>query len=154
MKTLTVILLIAANSLLAAQTPPTDSPTLTTPTPAPTRTYSGGIDYNCNRIGGGPVIKNSPGTILTIHAGGGGGGYSNLYLLLFNKTTAPVAGDVPAIAIPFTRGGVQGDNFGGSADRDYPGGLPMTTGISWALSNYALHLVPQCVPVTLTVTYQ
>ena len=151
MKTLAITLLIAANSFIAAQTPPTDSPTLTTPTPAPTRTYSGGIEYNCNRIGGGPVIKNSPGTILTIHAGGVV--VSNLYLLLFNKTTAPVNGDVPAIAIPLPQVGTQGAYLS-SADRDYPGGLPMTTGISWALSNYALHLVPQCVAVTLTVTYQ
>ena len=139
MKTLAIILLIAASSLLSAQTPP------------PTRTYSGGIvDSNCHRNGQGPVIKNSPGTIITIHAGGVSSNY--LYLLLFNKATAPLNGDVPAIAIPVIQ--VDPQVSLGSADRDYPGGLPMTTGISWALSTSPTRLVTVCVSMTLTVTYQ
>jgi hypothetical protein len=114
----------------------------------PTRTYSGGIVGNgsCNRNGQGPVIKHSPGTIITIHAAGGEAS-NTLYVLLFNKTTVPLNGDVPAIAITLTP-------ELSSADRDYPGGLPMTTGISWALSYSPSRLDPACHSVTLTVTYQ
>jgi hypothetical protein len=127
------------------------APTLS-PTPAPTRTYSGGINDNCNRIGHGPVIKNSPGTIITIHAGGFTQGQT-LWLLIFNKTTAPVNGDVPAIALPFSQ--VSSTHSSISVlDRDYPGGLPMTTGISWALSLSPTVLTTYCDDVTLTVTYQ
>jgi hypothetical protein len=144
MKPLTIILLIAANSLLAAPPPPTPSPT-----PASVRTYSGGIvDGTCNRNGQGPVIKNSPGTIITIHAAGLAPIGASYWVLLFNKTTAPVNGDVPAIAIPFVT--AQTD----SADRDYPDGLPMTTGISWALSTSPSVLSTTCAGMTLTVTYQ
>jgi hypothetical protein len=122
------------------------------PTPVPTRTYSGGINSNnCNHLGHGPVIKNSPGTIITIHASGIVG---EVWLLIFNKTTAPVNGDVPTIALPFSRP----DTYNGSIgvlERDYPGGLPMTTGISWALSSSATGLVSgRCDGITLTVTYQ
>ena len=142
MKALTIILLIAANSVLSAQTP-TPRPTL-----PPLQTYSGGIrDGSCNRTGQGPVIKDSPGTIITIHAGGSLLN-NGVWLLLFNKTTVPAEGDVPAIAIPWF-------NSVGSVDRDYPGGLPMTTGISWALSSSPSVLVPTvCSPMTLTVTYK
>jgi hypothetical protein len=144
MKTLTIILLIAANSLLAAPPPPTPSPT-----PASMRPYSSGIvDGNCNRNGQGPVIKDSPGTIITIHAAGLAPIGVQYWVLLFNKTTAPVNGDVPAIAIPY----VTAQN--GSADRDYPGGLPLTTGISWALSTSPFVLNTVCTGMTLTVTYQ
>jgi len=142
MKTLAIILLIAASSLLSAQTP------------APTRTYSGGIvGSTCNHNGQGPVIKHSPGTIITIHAGGNLS-ITGAWVLLFNKTTAPLNGDVPIIAIPFTLVSTRNSTIG-SADRDYPGGLPMTTGISWALSSSPSVLVPtDCFPMTLTVTYQ
>ena len=93
------------------------------------------------------MIKDSPGTIITIHAGGSLLN-NGVWLLLFNKTTVPVEGDVPAIAIPWF-------NSVGSVDRDYPGGLPMTTGISWALSSSPSVLVPTvCSPMTLTVTYK
>ena len=133
MKTLAIILLIAGNSLLSAQTP-----TPARPTPTPLQTYSGGIvDSSCNRVGQGPVIKDSPGTIITIHAGGSLLN-NGVWLLLFNKTTVPVEGDVPAIAIPWF-------NSVGSVDRDYPGGLPMTTGISWALSSSPSDSSPQTV---------
>ena len=144
MKTLTVILLIAANSLLAA--PPTPPASVTkSPTPAPILTYSG----NCNPTGQGPVIKASPGTILTIHAGASA---NNVWLLLFNKTTAPVNGDVPALAIPFQLNQPYSIE---SADRDYPGGFPMTTGISWALSQTPSMLTfGGCKDITLTVTYR
>jgi len=113
------------------------------PTPAPTRTYSGGIGGNCQRIGHGPVIKSSPGTIITIHAGGEPLG-DGVWLLIFNKTTPPVNGDVPVIAF----------SYSGGLDRDYPGGLPMTTGISWALSHSPVVLAATCDDVTLTITYQ
>jgi hypothetical protein len=116
-------------------------------------TYSGGIvDGNCNRNGQGPVIKASPGTILTIHAGGVTLNVS-CFVLLFNKTTAPVNGDVPAIAIPFTSVNGTSSTFG-SADRDYADGLPMTTGISWALSYDPFVLNTACYGMTLTVTYE
>ena len=143
MKTLAIILLIAANSVLSAQTP-TPRPTL-----PPLQTYSGGFSDGCNPTGQGPVIKDSPGTITTIHAGGSIPQTVFGYLL-FNKTTAPLNGDVPAIAIPWF-------NSIGSVDRDYPGGLPMTTGISWAVSSSPSRLlvVPTvCSPMTLTVTYK
>ena len=146
MKTLAILLLIAANSLVAAQTPPTDLPT-----DLPTRTYSGGLDSSCNRYGQGPVIKHSPGTIMTIHASGSN--LSSSWLLLFNKTTPPLQGDVPAIAIPFAQ--VNQSSIIVSADRDYPGGLPMTSGISWALSASPNRLAgTDCHSMTLTVTYQ
>ena len=144
MKTLTIILLIAANSLLAAPPAPTPSPS-----PAQTLTYSGGIDCN----GQGPVIKGSPGTIITIHASGEANAYTGHWLLIFNKTTAPVAGDVPAIALLFSQPNAQNPSSG-VIDRDYLGGLPMTTGISWAISLTPQVLSPDCFPVTLTVTYQ
>ena len=158
MKTLTIFLLIAASSLLAGPPTHTPSPTpLPSPSPAPasTLTYSGGIvDANCNRNGQGPVIKDSPGTVLTIHAGGLTFG-ANVWVLLFNKTTAPVNGDVPAIAIPFTEVSSTNSSFT-SADRDYLSGLPMTTGISWALSSlpFVLSTSGACYGVTLTVTYE
>jgi len=147
MKTLAIILLIAASSLLSAQTPPRS-------TPPPTQTYSGGIvDSSCNRNGQGPVIKESPGTIITIHAAGLDPGY--LWVLLFNKTTQPQNGDVPAIAIPLTHAGVGAQPYYlPPPDRDYPGGLPMTTGISWALSSSPSVLSTACAAMTLTVTYK
>jgi hypothetical protein len=147
MKTLTIILLIAANSLLAAPPAPTPSPP-----PAQTLTYSGGIDSNCTSYGQGSVIKGSPGTIITIHASGEIGSGPR-WLLIFNKTTAPISGDVPAIALLFLQPNTQ--NVGsGVIDRDYLGGLPMTTGISWAISQSPTVLTPDCLFVTLTVTYQ
>jgi len=119
--------------------------TLSTTANASRLRYSGGIN-NCNHIGQGPVIKNSPGTIITIHASGLAMGQGHFWILIFNKTTAPVEGDVPAIAFPLSQ----------VIDRDYLGGLPMTTGISWAISDSPATLNTVCAYVygTLTVTYQ
>ena len=150
MKTLAIILLIAANSVLSAQTP------TPRPSPPPLQTYSGGIiDDNCNRVGQGAVIKDSPGTIITIHVAAGLVADIR-YVLLFNKTTQPQNGDVPALAIPLTQViSAWQIVVPASADRDYPGGgLPMTTGISWAVSSSPVVLTTSCVPVTLTVTYK
>ena len=150
---ITTLAILPTFATVARGQAPTLSPTL-----APTRTYSGGINDNCQRIGHGAVIKNSPGTIITIHASGyiSSGGPS--WLLIFNKTTAPVNGDVPAIALPLSQFLGQGNLDYVVVDRDYPGGLPMTTGISWSTSWLPTVLNTGspgvCGTVTLTVTYQ
>ena len=105
---------------------PTPTPIPTpTPTPAPTQTFAAGFDTIYR--GGGSVIKSSPGSLLTVY---GTSNCADAFMLLFDKATAPVPGDTPALAI-------HPDNSyeRGKMVFNYTGqGVPFSNGISWAVS--------------------
>ena len=108
---------------------PTPAPTATptpTPTPVATQTFAAGFESSIYR-GGGPVIKSSPGSVLTVY---GTSDRADVFMLLFDKATAPVPGDIPALA-------VHPDNSyeRGKMVFNYTGqGVPFSNGISWAVS--------------------
>src|SRR5262245_14509581 len=100
LKTIAVmaVALILGCGLATAKPPtPTPKPTPTatpTPTPAPTpvpiQTFAAGFEGSYR--GGGAVIKSSAGSVLTVVATGSSAGAN---VLLFDKATPPVAGDIP-----------------------------------------------------------
>jgi hypothetical protein len=102
---------------------PTPTPT---PTPVPRQTFAAGFESSVYR-GGGAVIKSSPGSVLTVF---GTSDRADVFMLLFDKATAPVEGDIPALA-------VHADNSyeRGKVVLNYTGqGVPFSNGISWAVS--------------------